>query len=94
MKELEEMGIEELKGKLKKIKGSYDSFVIAVIVYAKKKECRLTTVNDYIDNHPSATTSDILSFISEQPDFEEDLSEQYMKVLSKVPHAEPRDDDI
>ena len=66
--------MEQFAIKLSNIKGSYYSFVVAVLGYVKKKESRFDIVNKYIDENPDALTSDILDFISKQDDFYEDAS--------------------
>ena len=62
----------ELKRMLNNVNDSYYDFVVAVLTYANKKESRTTSIKDFIANNPNATTSEILSFISEQNDFGED----------------------
>ena len=64
--------MEEFIDRLNKIDGAYDSFMAAVLTYVKKKKERFEIVNAYIIDHPNASTSDILGFISFQPDFYED----------------------
>ena len=60
--------------KLNKVADSYYDFVVAVLTYVKNKDSRLEVVEGYIDNNPSALTSDILEYISEQDDFYEDAT--------------------
>lgn len=60
--------------KLNNIADSYYGFVVAVLTYVKNKESRLEVVENYINNNPSALSSDILEFISEQDDFYEDAA--------------------
>ena len=59
---------------LNNVKGSYYDFVVAVLSYVKKKKSRFDIVEKYIRDNPKASTSDILSFISDQPDFYEDAA--------------------
>lgn len=58
-----------LTRKLSEISDAYDDFVLAVLNYAKKKPDHVELLNEYMDSHPGATTSDIVRFISLQPDF-------------------------
>lgn len=60
---------------LNKVEDSYFDFVSAVLIYVRNnKESRLGVVEEFITNNPSALSSDILEFISEQPDFYEDAA--------------------
>ena len=68
----------ELKELLVNINDSYPDFVDAVVHYAKKKESRLEVVLNYLKNNTGADSSDVLLFISNQPDFMEDAA--YMSV--------------
>lgn len=63
----------ELTDRLMRVRDSYDDFVVGVLVYVKKKSSRLKAVNAFIDSNPMAFSSDIISFISTQDDFYEDL---------------------
>lgn len=60
--------------KLNNVADSYYGFVAAVLTYVKNKESRLKVVESYMNNNPSALSSDILEFISEQNDFYEDAA--------------------
>ena len=60
--------------KLNNVADSYYGFVVAVLTYVKNKESRLEVVESYMNEHPSALTSDILEFISKQDDFYEDAA--------------------
>ncbi len=71
--------MEELTIRLNNIADSYYSFVVAVLTYVKNKPSRLRIVEEFMDNNPSALSSDILEFISSQDDFFEDAA---------YPHAE------
>ena len=66
--------MEQFVIKLNGIKDSYYGFVVAVLTYVKKKQSRFHAVNRFMDEHPEALSSDILSFISEQEDFYEDAA--------------------
>lgn len=63
--------MEEFAIKLNNVADSYYGFVVAVLTYVKNKESRLEVVENFINNNPSALSSDILEFISEQDDFYE-----------------------
>ncbi len=65
--------MEELRDQLLNVSDSYFDFVIGVMEYAKKKESRLKNMLAYIGNHPNAVSSDIIRFMSDQPDFYEDV---------------------
>jgi len=60
--------------KLNNISDSYYDFVAAVLTYVNNKKSRLEVVENYMDNNPSALSSDILEFISKQDDFYEDAT--------------------
>ena len=72
--------MKDLTIKLNNIKDSYYGFVAAVTTYVKNNPVRLRIVDEFIDNNPDASSSDILSFISEQPDFYDDAA--YAKHIS------------
>lgn len=55
--------------KINEISDVYDDFVLGVINYAKRKPEHVKILNDYIDSNPNLTTSDIVEFIIQQPDF-------------------------
>ena len=64
--------MEELTMMLNNVEDSYIDFTEAVLLYVKKKQSRFDTVKAFMDEHPEALSSDILWFISNQPDFFED----------------------
>lgn len=64
--------MEQFTMRLNNIEDSYYGFIAAVLTYVKNKPSRLNAVNEYLDSHPKAMTSDILEFISNQDDFYED----------------------
>ncbi len=64
--------MEEFIDRLNQIGDVYDDFIAIVLSYVKRKKGRLEIVNSYIIDHPNASTSDILGFISNQPDFYDD----------------------
>lgn len=59
---------------LNNVRGSYYSFVVAVLNYVKGNPSRLQTVMNYMNSNPESSTSDILEFISDQDDFYEDAA--------------------
>jgi len=64
--------MEELYNKLLAIPGSHFGFVIGILTYAKKKSGRLEKVLNYINTNNDLTVSDVVMFVSTQPDFFED----------------------
>ena len=60
--------------RLSNVADSYYGFVVAVLSYVKEKKSRFEVVEAFMDNNPSALTSDILEFISNQDDFYEDAA--------------------
>ena len=58
----------------------YEDFIYAVLTYVKKNSDRMSRVKTYIQEHPEALTSDVLQFISDQPDFYEDAFRGNLKV--------------
>lgn len=66
--------MEEFAIRINNVADSYYGFVVAVLTYVKNKESRLEVVENYMNNNPSALSSDILEFISSQDDFYEDAA--------------------
>lgn len=60
--------------KLNNVADSYYGFIVAVLTYVNNKKSRLELVENYMNNNPSALSSDILEFISSQDDFYEDAA--------------------
>lgn len=60
--------------RLNNVLDSYYGFVVAVLTYIKNKESRLEQVEKFMNENPSALSSDILEFISNQDDFYEDAA--------------------
>lgn len=60
--------------KLNNVADSYYGFIVAVLTYINNKKSRLELVENYMNNNPSALSSDILEFISSQDDFYEDAA--------------------
>ena len=66
--------MEEFTNRLNNVSDAYYGFVVAVLTYVKKKQSRYEVVEEFMNNNPSASTSDILEFISSQDDFYEDAA--------------------
>ena len=64
--------METLIQRLNVIPNSYFEFVDSVIDYAELKESHFNIIMEYLENNPTATPSDVIKFISFQPDFFED----------------------
>ena len=64
-------GMEELYNRLVAFPGSYFGFVMGVITYAKTKPERVNKIMDYLKSSDNLDTSDVIEFISDQPDFHE-----------------------
>jgi hypothetical protein len=69
----------ELTGLLNEIEDSYFDFVSAILRYAEKKPSRLNNVLEFIKCNPGVKSSDVVKFVSDQPDFFEDAA--HMKVV-------------
>ena len=63
------MVVTNLIKKISEISDVYDDFILGVINYAKKNPKHVKILNDYLDNHCDVTTSDVVEFIIQQPDF-------------------------
>ena len=63
--------MEELVNKLNAIPDSYFGFVMGIISYAKRKPERLDKVLRYLNETPNPTSSDVVKFVMDQPDFHE-----------------------
>lgn len=64
--------MKDLVDRLNEIPRAYFDFVVAIAAYARKKPERLEKVMEYLDSTPDLTTSDMIRFVSIQPDFRED----------------------
>ena len=64
--------MEQLISRLNSIPNSYFEFVDSIVDYADNNDSHLSILMDYLDHNPSATPSEIIRFISHQPDFFED----------------------
>ena len=74
----EDNHMNELSALLNGIEDSYFDFVSAMLHYAEKKPSRLEALLKYIKANPNVKSSDVVKFVSDQPDFFEDSA--YMKV--------------
>lgn len=63
--------MEELVKKLNAIPNSYFGFVAGIVGYAKRKPERLQKVMEFLNSSDELTTSDIVKFVTMQPDFHE-----------------------
>ena len=64
----------ELRELLENIEDSYKDFVEAICHYAQKSPSRLEILLEYIKTNPSVKSSDVVRFVSDQPDFYEDAA--------------------
>lgn len=76
--------MEELYNRLIAFPGSYFAFVMAVLTYAKTKPERLKKVMDYLKSSDNLNTSDVIHFLSIQPDFHEFCADNRQAVEEKV----------
>ena len=67
--------MEELRIMLKNVPDSYEDFVIGMINYASYSEDRKQRLTEYLRNNPGVGTASIIRYISDQPDFYDDASE-------------------
>ena len=63
--------MEELVTKLNSISDSYFAFVTGIVTYVKQKPERLKTVLDYLNSSEVLSSSDVVKFVMQQPDFHE-----------------------
>ena len=61
--------MKELIQQLSNISDAYDDFILGVINYAKKNPDHLNILTDYLRNNSALTSSDVIAFIINQPDF-------------------------
>lgn len=64
--------MDELINRLNEVSDSYFGFVAGISTYAKKKPERMKNIMNYMNDNPQALSSDIIRFVSLQPDFHED----------------------
>lgn len=74
--------MDELIQRLNSIPNSYYEFVDSVVDYAKMKGEHLSLLIDFLDGNPNSTPSDIIKFISFQPDFFEDSAPVGIDILA------------
>lgn len=86
--EKKRLQLEELKKRLENIKDSYFDFVDAIIHYAKRKQEHIDLLNKFLDEHPETSTSDVVYFVSIQPDFFEDSVPQKNGFIKKTENAD------
>ena len=61
--------MEELYNRLNSFPDAHFGFVMGVIAYVKQKPDRLKKVMEYLNSSDSLSKSDVILFISTQPDF-------------------------
>lgn len=61
--------MKELIQQLSNISDAYDDFILGVINYAKRNPAHIDILNNYMRNNRDLTSSDVIEFISSQPDF-------------------------
>lgn len=61
--------MEELEKRLNNVTRSYEDFVLGIMCYIDNKENRCKAVNDYLNENPNATSSEVIWFVTNQPDF-------------------------
>ncbi len=64
----------ELTGLLNSIEDTYSDFVLAMLKYAEKKPDRAEALITHIKSNPGIRSSDLVRFVSDQPDFFEDAA--------------------
>ena len=67
--------MKELEDLLINIEDSYYDFISGIMNYAKGNEDRRKKLIDYIKANPEVKSSDVVKFVSDQPDFFEQLDE-------------------
>lgn len=65
--------IDYLRYKLHIVADAYSDFEIALLAYATKSTIRLRKTICYLVNHPEAKSSDVIEYVSNQPEFWEDV---------------------
>ena len=68
----EEEALDEVLSKLCAIPDSYEGFVQGIYTYVRKKPERLEKVMNYINKNKEVTSSDVVEYVMQQPDFHED----------------------
>lgn len=63
--------MEELISKLNAIPNSYFGFVAGIVTYVKQKPSRLDNMLQFLNRSDILTTSDVVKYVMDQPDFHE-----------------------
>ena len=63
--------MEELISKLNAIPNSYFGFVAGIVTYVKQKPSRLDNMLQFLNCSDILTTSDVVKYVMDQPDFHE-----------------------
>jgi len=61
--------MKELILQLGNIEDAYDDFILGVINYAKRDSSHVIKLLKFIEQNDNITSSDVIEFIAEQPDF-------------------------
>ncbi len=64
--------MKELSEKLYDLPNVYEDFIYGTVDYAKEKPEHLDILLNYLRNNDNLTTSDVVYFITTQPDFFDD----------------------
>ncbi|MCR4653307.1 MAG: hypothetical protein K5744_06400 [Eubacterium sp.] len=71
--------MKELAQLLSNISDAYDDFILGVINFAKKDISHAGLLNRYMRENPNVTSSDVIAFIMDQPDFHDFSATKEMK---------------
>ena len=58
-----------LEKKLRNISDSYQGFVMGMITYAKEAPAKRTRLENFLDQNPQASASEIIEYVCSFPDF-------------------------
>ena len=61
--------MKELIQQLSNISDAYDDFILGTINYAKKGPSHIEILKNYMSGKSNLTSSDVIAFIMDQPDF-------------------------
>lgn len=61
-----------LYNRLAGISDAYPDFIIGILIHVSHKPSRMQALLNYLDRYPNATSSDVVEFVSFQPDFFDD----------------------
>lgn len=64
--------MDKLIARLNLVPDAYFEFVDSMVDYAELKEEHISLLMDFLDNNPTATSSDVIKYVSFQPDFFDD----------------------